>query len=65
MVGLQRLYSGDFNAMNVEVLPDGSQKITLSKDGDSKIYRFRVKNLYTEDEVVLEYEEVEVKPPAK
>ena len=63
MEGLQRLYRGDFNSMHVEPQPDGSQLITLAKDGDPKVYRFRVKNLYQEDEEVLEDEVITVKTP--
>jgi len=55
--GIQKLYCGDFNSIFVEKLPDGSQKITLTKDGEDKVYRFHVKNLYQEDEEILEYSE--------
>jgi len=63
MKGISKLYTGDFNTMNVETLPDGSQRITLTKDGDNKIYRFRVKNLYQEDEEVLEDEVIKIEQP--
>jgi hypothetical protein len=62
--GLRKLYRGDFNSMHVETLPDGSQRITLVKDDEDKVYRFRVKNLYQEDEEVLEDEVIKVETPA-
>jgi len=64
MKGISKLYSGDFNTMSVEVLPDGSQRITLTKDGENVAYRFRVKNLYQKDEEVLEDEVIKVATPA-
>jgi hypothetical protein len=63
MNGLTKLYRGDFNSMQVENLPDGSQRITLAKDGENKIYRFRVKNLYQEDEELLEEEVIKIEQP--
>lgn len=64
MKELLKLYRGDFNTMHVETLPDGSQRITLTKDGEDKVYRFRVKNLYQEDEELLEDEVLTVSTPA-
>lgn len=61
--GLDKLYSGDFNTMNVQIMPDGSRKITLSKDGEAKIYRFHVVDLYGPDEQVLSDEVVDVATP--
>ncbi|MGB8706840.1 MAG: hypothetical protein WCD72_02665 [Dehalococcoidia bacterium] len=61
--GLRKLYSGEFNSGGVEILPDGSQRITLSSDGDDKVYRFRVKNLYQADEKVLEHEVISIDTP--
>ena len=63
MKGLLKLYRGDFNSMHVENLPDGSQRITLAKDSHPNIYRFRVKNLYQEDEELLEHEVINIKQP--
>jgi hypothetical protein len=63
MEGISKLYLGDFNSMHVENLPDGSQVITLTKDGEDKTYRFRVKNLYQEDEELLEDEVLTVETP--
>jgi len=63
MKGISKLYRGDFNSMHTETLPDGSQRITLTKDGEDKVYRFRVKNLYQVDEEVLEDEVVKVATP--
>jgi hypothetical protein len=63
MKGISKLYTGDFNSMHVENLPDGSQRITLTKDGEDKTYRFRVKNLYQEDEELLEEEVIKIEQP--
>ena len=61
--GLAKLYSGDFNTMNQDWQSDGSVIITLTKDGEDKSYRFKVKDLYGEHEEVLEHEVIETKPP--
>jgi hypothetical protein len=61
--GVDRLKSGDFNTMNVECQPDGSRRITLSKDGEKKVYRFRVENLYQADEKVLEHKVISIDTP--
>ena len=61
--GLRKLYTGDFNTMAQRPQPDGSVLITLSKRGEGKTYRFRVKDLYGEHEEVLEHEVIEHKPP--
>ena len=61
--GLRRLYTGDFNAMMTEEQPDGSVVITLSKDGDDNDYRFKVRDLYGENEKVLKHEVVLRKAP--
>jgi hypothetical protein len=55
MKPLKRLHKGDFNNLNQEWQPDGSVIITLSKRGDKEVARFRVKNLYQDNE-----EEVDV-----
>lgn len=59
--GLKKLKAGDFNSMNQAPQPDGSVIITLSKRGENKIYRFKVRDLYGPDEKVLEHEIIEVK----
>lgn len=53
--GPKKLYAGDFNSMRQEEQADGSVIVTLSKRGEDKIYRFRVK----ENEEVLEHEIIE------
>lgn len=58
--GLEKLKTGDFNNMSQEKQPDGSILITLSKRGEGKTYRFRVKDLYGANEEVLEEEVQEV-----
>jgi len=50
MNGLEKLKTGDFNDMMQEQQPDGSVIITLSKRGEDKVYKFRVRNLYQPDE---------------
>ena len=50
MSGLEKLKSGDFNDMSQEQQPDGSVIITLSKRGEDKVYKFRVKDLYGKNE---------------
>ena len=64
MNGLKKLYLGEWNSLEAKEQPDGSQRITLTKDGEDKVYRFRVKNLYQEDEEVLEDEVITVETPA-
>ena len=61
--GLSKLYTGNFNTMSQDWQPDGSVVITLSKDGEDKSYRFKVKDLYGEHEEVLEHEVIEHKVP--
>jgi len=61
--GLRKLYLGDFNNYNMDILDDGSVIITLAKDGENKLYRFRVKDLYGPNEKVLEHEIIEGKMP--
>ena len=56
MSGLEKLKTGDFNAMDQDWAADGSVLVTLSKRGEGKIYRFRVKDLYGEHEEVLSEE---------
>ena len=60
MEGLTKLKLGDFNNMSQEEQPDGSVIITLSKRGEGKVYRFRVKDLYGENEEILSEEVKEV-----
>ena len=59
MSGVDKLKSGDFNEMSQEVQSDGSVIITLSKRGEGKVYRFKIKDLYGENEEVLWEEEIE------
>ena len=61
--GLRKLYTGDFNNLESERQPDGSSIVILSKRGEVKIYRFRVKELYGEHEEVLEHEVIDKRPP--
>lgn len=51
--GRDKLQQGDFNEMLQEWQPDGTVIITLEKRGEGKLYRFQVRNLYTEEEEVL------------
>lgn len=45
MEGLDKLKAGDFNDMMQEAQPDGSVIISLSKRGEDKVYKFRVRDL--------------------
>lgn len=63
MEGLRKLYLGDFNAMSQSWQPDGSVIITLSKRGENKTYRFKVKDLYGEHEELLEHKVIPTKIP--
>ena len=57
--GLVKLYTGDFNRLSSEEQPDGSKIYKLTKQGENKTYVFRVKNLYQEDEEVLEHKVID------
>ena len=59
MEGLKKLKIGDFNDMSQDAQPDSSVIITLSKRGEGKVYKFRVKDLYGPNEEVLEEEVIE------
>jgi len=61
--GITKLYSGDFNSMSQEWMSDGSVIITLLKNKESKSYQFRVKNLYKENEELLEERIIEQEVP--
>lgn len=61
MEGIIKLHSGDFNSMSQEWQPDGSVIITLSRRGENKVYKFKVKDLYGLNEEVLEHEVIEGK----
>ena len=63
MEGLDKLYLGDFNYMSQEHDAEGNTIVTLSKDGEDKVYRFKVKDLYGEHEELLEHEVIEHKVP--
>jgi len=54
--GLVNLYTGNFNDMFHELQPDGSVIITLTSKKYPETYRFRVRDLYGENEEVLEHE---------
>lgn len=62
--GLRRLYAGEFNSMSQEDQDDGTMLITLSKEGEKEVYRFKVRNLYEEDEEVVSHEVIKHTPPA-
>ena len=62
MNGLEKLYLGDFNYMSQTHDLEGNTIITLSKDGEDKTYRFKVKDLYGEQEELLEHEEIKPQP---
>ena len=61
--GLRRFYAGEYNTITQDVQADGTRIVTLKKDGDDKVYKFRVKDLCGENEEVLEHEVIEQKVP--
>lgn len=60
MEGLEKLKTSDFNNYSGEELPDGSKIITLSSRYYPEVYRFRVRDLYGENEQLLDIETGEV-----
>lgn len=58
--GRQKLEDGEFNVMNVELLPSERQKVTLYKYGEKKVYKMVAKDLYLPTEEVTEEEEVDL-----
>jgi len=63
--GLKKLYSGDFNYMNQEQVKGEPEVtiITLVKAGERKRYTLKVRNLYKDNEQVLEHEIIEEHMP--
>ena len=55
-VGLEKLKSGDFNNMFQQWQPDGSVIITLTSRKWEGQERFRVQDLYGENECLLDLE---------
>lgn len=55
-IGLKRYKQGKFNRAEVVDQPDGSQVITIYKEGYKKVHRFRVKNLNKPDEEEVDIE---------
>lgn len=60
MRGIEKLKAGDFNHMSQVDRVGDEVTVTLSKRGEGKVYRFRVKDLYQPTEQVLEEEVIEV-----
>ena len=58
--GRRKLEEGDFNYYGSTGLPDGRQKVTLYKDGEKKVYKFVVKDLYLPTEELTDEEEVDL-----
>ena len=54
MRAIDKYKSGDFNNVSWDWQPDGSAIITLSKRSEDKVYKFRVRNLYQENEEELD-----------
>lgn len=63
MIGGKKLYAGEFNNLSQEWQPDGSVIITLSERTKKVKYRMHVKDLYGENEEVLEHEVIPTGPP--
>lgn len=59
MKAIEMLKAGDFNHMSQEKQADGTVIITLSKRGDPKTYKMRVKDLYLPTEQVISEEVIE------
>ncbi len=47
---LDKYKAGEWNDVEVKLMPDSSAIITLTKEGDSKIYKCRVRNIYQPNE---------------
>ncbi len=56
----ERLKTGDFNYMSQESQPDGSVLVTMTKRGDSHIYKLWVRDLYRTTEQVIKEAVTEV-----
>lgn len=56
---IDKLKTGDFNTMESKWLPDGSLEVILTKRGDPARYRMKVRDLYGENEEVLDEEIIE------
>ena len=54
--GLAKLKNGEFNNMNQKWLPDGSVFITLMGHSWPEPLQFRVRDLYKENEELLDIE---------
>ncbi len=57
--GLTKLKTGDFNYMSQVKQPDGSLLVTLTKRGDSHVYKLWVRDLYQPTEVVIKEEVID------
>ena len=57
MKGIDKLKAGDFNNMSQTDQEGDEVTVQLSKRGEGKLYRFRVKDLYGPNEDVI-WEEV-------
>ena len=60
MTGIEKLKAGDFNSMSQTDRVGDEVTVTLSKRGEGKVYLFRVKDLYGENEEVISEEGFEV-----
>jgi hypothetical protein len=61
--GLKRWYSGDWNSACQTIQPDGSIIIRLYAERDNRTFIFQVKDLYGENEEVLDHTELDNTPP--
>lgn len=61
MRGIKKLKTGDFNTISYAMQGDNSIIITLVKRGEGKVYKFKVKDLYGENEEVISEEVIEHK----
>ena len=63
--GRKKLQDGDFNIMNVELLPGGPQRVTIYKYGEKKVYKMVAKDLYLPTEEITDEEEVDLDWPSR
>ncbi len=59
-LGREKLADGSYNFMSQEWQPDGSVIITLTRRGEGKTYKLRIKDLYLPTEQVLSDEVIEI-----
>jgi hypothetical protein len=59
----RRLYSGDYNYMNQEWQSDGTVIVTISGGPSGQTHRLHIRDLWGENETVLQEEAIHPGPP--